>query len=159
MIETPFVNIQIDEDALEQQVLKQIEEKMREIGYDRIFYSLDDLMQITSFSKGHILNTFFNDLRFKQIRRKVEYGSTVCYTNSVCNCSPLILKGLKENMAIEKLKEKGIIVAYRANVYYKGKRYTGTRRQSKKEAELDELEQKRDLLTGNHLEESQKTLD
>src|SRR5699024_11715483 len=71
MIETPFVNIQIDEDALEQQVLKQIEEKMREIGYDRIFYSLDDLMQITSFSKGHILNTFFNDLRFKQIRRKV----------------------------------------------------------------------------------------
>src|SRR5699024_11475006 len=41
----------------------------------------------------------------------------------------------------------------------KGKRYTGTRRQSKKEAELDELEQKRDLLTGNHLEESQKTLD
>src|SRR5699024_2255432 len=33
------------------------------------------------------------------------------------------------------------------------------RRQSKKEAELDELEQKRDLLTGNHLEESQKTLD
>ncbi|HLR23459.1 MAG TPA: site-specific integrase [Pseudogracilibacillus sp.] len=62
-------------------------------------------------------------------------------------------------MAIEKLKEKGIIVAYRSNVYYKGKRYTGTRRQSKKEAELDELEQKRDLLTGNHLEESQKTLD
>src|SRR5699024_12654054 len=92
-------------------------------------------------------------------RIKIEYGRTVCYSNSVCNCSHLILKGLKENMAIEKHKEKGIIVAYRSNVYYKGKRYTGTRRKSKKEAELDELEQKTDLLTGNHLQESKKTLD
>src|SRR5699024_2075920 len=92
-------------------------------------------------------------------RIKIEYGRTVCYSNSVCNCSPLILKGLKENMAIEKLKEKGIIVAYRSNVYYKGKQNTGTRRQSKKEAELDELEKKRDLLTCNHLKESQKRLD
>src|SRR5699024_7506290 len=90
---------------------------------------------------------------------KIKDGRTVCYLKSGCNCSHLNLKGLKENMAIEKLKEKGIIVEYRSNVYYKGKRYTGTRRQSKKEAELDELEQKRDLLTGNHLEESQKTLD
>ncbi len=62
-------------------------------------------------------------------------------------------------MAVEKNKEKGIVVAYRSNVYYKGKRYLGARRNSKKEAELDELEQKRDLLTGNHLEESRKTLD
>lgn len=71
MIETPFVNIHIDDDALEQQILKQIQDKMHDIGNDRIFYSLDDLMEITSFSKGHIMNTFFNDLRFKQIRRKV----------------------------------------------------------------------------------------
>lgn len=62
-------------------------------------------------------------------------------------------------MSVEKVKEKGIVVAYRSNVYYKGKRYIGTRRQSKKEAELDELEQRRDLLTGNHLEETRKTLD
>lgn len=62
-------------------------------------------------------------------------------------------------MAIEKIKENGVVVAYRSNVYYKGKRYIGTRRSSKKEAELDELEQRRDLLTGNHLEESRKTLD
>ncbi|WP_185819931.1 tyrosine-type recombinase/integrase [Salibacterium salarium] len=61
-------------------------------------------------------------------------------------------------MSIEKIKENGIVVAYRSNVYYKGRRYIGTRRQSKKEADLDEVEQKRDLLTGNHLEESRKTL-
>src|SRR5699024_12535680 len=91
-------------------------------------------------------------------RIKIEYGRTVCYSNSVCNCSPLILKGLKENMAIEKLKEKGIIVAYRSKVYYKGKRYTGTRRQSKKEAELEEREEKIDKLTGKNLEEAQKAL-
>lgn len=69
------------------------------------------------------------------------------------------MKGLKENMAVEKLKENGIVVAYRSNVYYKGKRFIGKRRHSKKEAELDELEQKRDLLTGNYFEESHKTLD
>src|SRR5699024_4091938 len=92
-------------------------------------------------------------------RIKIEYVMTVCYSNSVCNCYPLILKRLMENIAIKKLKEKSIIVETRSNVYYKGKQYTSTRRQSKKEAELDELAQKRDLLTGNHLEESQKTLD
>lgn len=71
MIDTSFVNIEIDANALEQQILKQIDEKMKEIGTDKLFYSLDDLMQITSFSKGHINNTFFNDKRFKQIRRRV----------------------------------------------------------------------------------------
>ncbi len=35
----------------------------------------------------------------------------------------------------------------------------GKRRITKKEAELDELEQKRNLLTGNHVEETLKTLD
>lgn len=69
------------------------------------------------------------------------------------------MKGLKESMAVEKIKEKGIVVAYRSNVHYKGKRYIGKRRQLKEEAELDELEQKRDLLTGNYLEESRKTLE
>ncbi len=71
MIDTSFVKIQIDDDALGQQILKQVDEKMEEIGTDKLFYSLDDLMQITSFSKGHIMNTFFNDPRFKRIRRKV----------------------------------------------------------------------------------------
>jgi len=71
MIETPFIKIQIDDEALEQQVLKHIEEKMQDIGHDKVFYSLEDLTHITSFSKGHIMNTFFNDQRFKNIRRKV----------------------------------------------------------------------------------------
>ncbi|PAF20328.1 hypothetical protein CHH49_16940 [Terribacillus saccharophilus] len=71
MIDTSLINIQIDNEALEQHILKQLDEKMQELGNDKIFYSLDDLMQVTSFSKGHIINTFFNDSRFKQIRRKV----------------------------------------------------------------------------------------
>ena len=61
-------------------------------------------------------------------------------------------------MAIERIRKNGKVVAYRSNVYYKGRRYIGKRRQTKKEAELDELEQKRDLLTGNHFEETNKTL-
>jgi len=71
MIDTSFINMQIDQVVLEQQILKQIEEKITEIEIDKVFYSLDDLVQITSFSKGHIMNTFFDDARFKQIRRKV----------------------------------------------------------------------------------------
>src|SRR5690625_7249223 len=62
-------------------------------------------------------------------------------------------------MAVEKIKEKGIVVAYRSNVHYKGKRYIGKRRQLKEEAELGELAQRRDLLTGNYLAESRKTLE
>lgn len=71
MVDTSFINMQIDQVKLEHQILKQIEEKITEIEIDKLFYSLDDLMQITSFSKGHIMNTFFDDFRFKQIRRKV----------------------------------------------------------------------------------------
>jgi len=71
MVDTSFINMQIDQVELEHQILKQIEEKITEIEIDKLFYSLDDLMQITSFSKGHIMNTFFDDFRFKQIRRKV----------------------------------------------------------------------------------------
>lgn len=52
----------------------------------------------------------------------------------------------------------GKIVAYRSNVYYKGQRYVGKRRKTKEEAELDEVEQKRALLTGEYVEETRKTL-
>ncbi|GIO22517.1 hypothetical protein [Oceanobacillus sp. J11TS1] len=71
MLDTPLVSIQIDDDEIERQILKQIEIKMKDIGNKKLFYSLDDLMQITSFSKGHIMNTFFHDKRFKHIRRRV----------------------------------------------------------------------------------------
>lgn len=62
-------------------------------------------------------------------------------------------------MAIEKIKLKGNQTVYRSNVYYKGHRYIGSRRETKKEAEIDEINQKRDLLTGNYHEDSRKTLD
>ncbi|KKE77828.1 hypothetical protein NSA56_18370 [Oceanobacillus caeni] len=71
MIEAPFIEVKIDDEVLEQQIFKHIEEKMIDIGHDKIFYSLDDLTHITSFSKGHIMNTFFDDSRFKHIRRRV----------------------------------------------------------------------------------------
>lgn len=62
-------------------------------------------------------------------------------------------------MAIEKRIKNGVVVSYRAKVYYKGKRFIGNRRSTKKEAELDEINKKRDLLTGNYLDETKKTLD
>jgi len=71
MTDTPFVKVEIDDEAIKQQVLKQIEERLANVEYDKLFYSLEDLTYITTFSKGHIMNTFFNDCRFKQIRRKV----------------------------------------------------------------------------------------
>lgn len=62
-------------------------------------------------------------------------------------------------MAIEILKNRDQSVSYRANVYFDGKRYVGSRRRSKKEAELDEINQKRELLTGTYLEETKKTVE
>lgn len=62
-------------------------------------------------------------------------------------------------MVIEKIKRKNIIIAYRSKVYFKGKRYVGSNRKTRKEAELDEVNQRREFLTGNYLEETNKTLD
>jgi|SRR5690625_588802 len=62
-------------------------------------------------------------------------------------------------LAIEKIYKNGVVTAYRSNVYYKNnKRFIGPRRQTQKEAQLDELEQKKNLLTGNHIEDSKKIL-
>ncbi|BAK94238.1 hypothetical protein KV134_08550 [Tetragenococcus halophilus] len=71
MSEIDFLNIQINEEALESQIIEQIKLKIKAFDDNKIFYDLDDLVTITSFSKGHIMNTFFNDPRFRQIRRRV----------------------------------------------------------------------------------------
>lgn len=62
-------------------------------------------------------------------------------------------------MTIEKIKKNGKVVAYRSNIYYKGKRILGVRRKTKKEAELDEVTQKKEVLTGKYIETSRKVLD
>ncbi|MBO0456899.1 site-specific integrase [Enterococcus hulanensis] len=62
-------------------------------------------------------------------------------------------------MSVEKIYRKKHIVAYRSNVYYKSRRYLGERRKTKKEAELDEVNQKRDFLTGSYFEETKRSLD
>lgn len=46
IIDTSFIKIQIDDDALGQYILKQIDEKMKEIGTDKLFYSLDDSIRL-----------------------------------------------------------------------------------------------------------------
>lgn len=71
MDEEKLLDIQINEEALKDQIHEQIRLKIKKIDSNKIFYDLDDLATITSFSKGHIMNTFFMDSRFRQIRRKV----------------------------------------------------------------------------------------
>lgn len=71
MLTEQFINIQIDKALLEQEILKIIEKRIQIFEVTKLFYSMDDLMNLTSFSKGHIYNTFFCDSRFKNIRRKV----------------------------------------------------------------------------------------
>lgn len=70
-MKTPFVSIEIDDQVVENIVLEKIQEKLSDINNVKLFYTLDDLQEITGFSKGHIMNTFFHDNRFAQIRRKV----------------------------------------------------------------------------------------
>jgi len=63
--------VEVDNRILKQKIEKKIDEKIKDVEVDKLFYCLDDLVSITSFSRGHIFNTFFEDTRFKLIRRKV----------------------------------------------------------------------------------------
>ncbi|KFN91810.1 hypothetical protein [Tetragenococcus muriaticus] len=56
---------------MESQIIEQIKLKIKAFDDNKIFYDLDNLVTITSFSKGHIMNAFFNDSRFRKIRRKI----------------------------------------------------------------------------------------
>lgn len=66
-----MINVIVDDDVLEEKINKKIEDKIQEFGVEKIFYSMENLVEITSFSIGHIKNTFFDDKRFKKIRRRV----------------------------------------------------------------------------------------
>ena len=60
---------------------------------------------------------------------------------------------------LKKIKRKNMTIAYRSKVYFKGRRFICCSRKTKKEAELDESNQKREFLKGNYLNETNKSLD
>lgn len=66
-----IIKVEIDKDMLEEKIEKKLDSKLETIEVHKLFYCLDDLVAITSFSRGHIFNTFFDDPRFKALRRKV----------------------------------------------------------------------------------------
>lgn len=65
-----LINLEIDNSAIEELAKEEIKKKIHETP-NKIFYDMKDLEHITSFSKGHIMNTFFYDPRFEAIRKKV----------------------------------------------------------------------------------------
>ncbi|WP_225742923.1 hypothetical protein [Marinilactibacillus sp. Marseille-P9653] len=69
--EKPFLQIKIDDRIIENHVKDQIQKKLEAIGTEKVFYTFNDLQQITGMSKGFIDKTFFHDSRFEKIRRKI----------------------------------------------------------------------------------------
>lgn len=72
-METPanqIIKIEIDNTAIEEQVKIAMKKRIEEQTH-KLFYDMKDLQKITSFSNGHIKNTFFYDPRFETIRKKV----------------------------------------------------------------------------------------
>ena len=71
MSKTQMVQINVNEDELQELILEQINEKLEDFDNSKLFYTMEDLKEITGFSNSHIRNTFFDDERFAAIRRKV----------------------------------------------------------------------------------------
>lgn len=65
-----IIKFMIDNTVIEDRVRREITECI-ENQTQKLFYDMQDLQKITSFSKGHIMNTFFFDKRFEKIRKKV----------------------------------------------------------------------------------------
>lgn len=92
MLKNTLINIEIDENILKKIVHEEIKSKIREFTFDKVFYDMNDLVEITSFSKGHIYNTFFYDERFIKIRRKA--GSKHVFPVTATN--KFLLEWIKE---------------------------------------------------------------
>lgn len=71
MSQPTFIKIEIDNSEIERVIHSEIKNKIHEYPLNKIYYDMKDLQEITSFSKGHIMNTFFFDNRFVKIRKKV----------------------------------------------------------------------------------------
>lgn len=68
---SPLVNIEIDQEKVYEIVQENIQEYLKTLENEQIFYTLTDLQEITGMSKGFIEKTFLHDSRFVKIRRKV----------------------------------------------------------------------------------------
>lgn len=66
-----MIEVSVDERLLEEIAVREVQERLSKIETDKVFWSWNDLVEVTSMSKGHILNNFFDDERFKRIRRRV----------------------------------------------------------------------------------------
>lgn len=71
MIDASLVTVDIDKDALEKIIVKNIQAHLNNIDNEKIFYTMDNLQNITGMSKGFIEQRFFHDSRFVKLRRKV----------------------------------------------------------------------------------------
>lgn len=71
MLTNTVLKIEVDQDQINQMISEKIADKINSYSLDKVFYDMNDLTTITSFSRGHIYNTFFYDSRFTEIRRKV----------------------------------------------------------------------------------------
>lgn len=66
-----MIEIKVDEQLVEDIAIKEIQKRLSNIDTDKVFWTFDDLCMVTGFSKGHILNTFFDEPEFKRLRRRV----------------------------------------------------------------------------------------
>lgn len=66
-----ILNLEVNSDVLEEYLMKTIENQVNKIELNKVFYTFNDLVQITGFSEGHIRNTFFDDERFIKIRHRI----------------------------------------------------------------------------------------
>lgn len=66
-----IMSVQINEDSIQEILNDQIQEHLDKVDNEPVFYTLDDLQEITGMSRGFIEKTFFYDPRFERIRRKV----------------------------------------------------------------------------------------
>ncbi|SFK28368.1 hypothetical protein SAMN04488569_102022 [Marinilactibacillus piezotolerans] len=69
--EKQLINIEIDHDQIETIILENIQQHLSNIDNNKLFYTMEDLQEITGMSKGFIEIRFFHDPRFEKIRRKV----------------------------------------------------------------------------------------
>lgn len=63
-----MLSLQIDEGKLRQMCLEKIEEKLKEVDLDLVFWDSAELKRRTCMSWNTIQDTFFHDPRFKKVK-------------------------------------------------------------------------------------------
>ena len=66
-----IVSIEIDNEMIEKIVTERIEQRLKELDNQKVFWTMVDLEYLTGCSEGYIKDKFFYDKRFERIRRKV----------------------------------------------------------------------------------------